>query len=326
MNYNQSDPIYKQVMLGFSKKYSLFSDGCYVFSLAYMLGVDPVDCNNRLKEVGAFMANSEGDVCLLNHNKIAIAFPDKIASVSKYDSYDNEACLDAIEENGMCIVKVDFDGTNSTTMDTHFLNFIGNKKCFDSLGGKVKPTSTYPILRGLRVVNLKKNVPVETSYKGLDFTNIESMKVAVDAWASIRDGQYILKTEYDKVINEGKDREVTLAQQYEKEKQPLADKIRVLESALSELQKAEHSWGDQADTYQRKLKAIVEKLYQFSVTVSPENEEDILVGGVQSAINFAVSKALKDAQPIEPTPKPDPNLVAEFTVGKFVVRLYRQGL
>ena len=181
MNYNQNDPIFKNTKLGFSNKYTLFSDGCYVFSLAYILGLDVIECNEKLKSAGAFMANSEGDVCLLNHSKIATAFPNRIVSVAKYDSYDNDAALEAIEKNGKVIVKVDFDGSNSTTMDTHFVTFMGNKTLFDSLGGKEKPTSTYPILKGLRVITLKDEVLTEV-YKGYTLGDIpnESIKIMID--------------------------------------------------------------------------------------------------------------------------------------------------
>lgn len=162
MNYNQSDPIYKKIFLGNSKKYTLYSDGCYVFSLAHILGIDPILCNDKLKASGCFMADSTDDYCLLDHTKIKLAFPDRIIDVEKVDTYDNVKCLAAIDEYGHCIVKVDYDGSNSTVFDTHFVDFMGNKTLFDSLGGKEKPTSTYPILKGLRIVKLKPITQEET--------------------------------------------------------------------------------------------------------------------------------------------------------------------
>ncbi|MBU1110773.1 hypothetical protein KKB83_04095 [Patescibacteria group bacterium] len=155
INYNQNDPIYSKIFLGESKKYTLKSDGCYVFSVAYCLGIDPIECNRRLFVAGAFYADSTGDECLLNHSKIKFAFPGRIEDVVKYNSYNNDVCLGAIEKYGKCIVKVDYDGSNSTAFDTHFVTFIGDGKLFDSLGGKIKPVSTYPILSGLRIILLK---------------------------------------------------------------------------------------------------------------------------------------------------------------------------
>ena len=111
MNYNQLDPLYKKIMLGFSKKYSLYSDGCYVFSLAHVLGLDPVDCNEKMKAVNGFMADATGDKCLMDHTKIAVAFPDRISEVVKYSTYDNVACLDAIKNYSHCIgVRLDHCG------------------------------------------------------------------------------------------------------------------------------------------------------------------------------------------------------------------------
>jgi len=158
--YNQSDPEYKNVMLGVSSKYTLFSDGCYVINLSYILGIDPIACNESLKAVDAFKADNTGDKCLLDHTKIRLAFPDRIEDVEKVDTYDNDKCLDALEKYGKVIIKVDYDGNTASALDTHFVTFIGNKQLFDSLGGKVKPTSTYPILKGMRIVKIKPPAPV----------------------------------------------------------------------------------------------------------------------------------------------------------------------
>lgn len=194
MNYNQNDSIYSSVMLGFSKKYTLKSSGCYVFALAHLLGLDPIACHNALKNAGAFMADETGDVCLLNHTKIATAFPSRVVSVAKYDSYDNDACLEAIADNGGCIVKVQ-NGSY-----THFVEFIGNKKIFDSLGGIEKPTSTYPTLLGLRVVTIKA-VSATEEYKGykLDSIPTESLKVMIDAVTDLQKGELVRKAEIDKL-------------------------------------------------------------------------------------------------------------------------------
>jgi len=282
MNYNQNDPVFKNIKLGFSNKYTLFSDGCYVFCLAYILGIDVIECNEKLKSAGAFMANSEGDVCLLNHTKIQSAFPGRIVSVAKYDSYDNDAALEAIAQNGKVIVKVDFDGSNSTTMDTHFVTFIGNKTLFDSLGGKEKPTSTYPVLKGLRVITLKDEVLGEM-YKGYDLSNSDSMKIAVEKLCDIMDGKYITSEEHQRIINELDSKSTEQATQYAKEKQILEDKIKALDEALLNLQTTEHSWQDTADTLQRKLKVVIEYLAREDIVITTDSTEDEIKSSLSSA-------------------------------------------
>jgi hypothetical protein len=167
-NYNQNDPIYKNYFLGNSKKYTLNSDGCYVFSLARILNIDPVECNNTLKAANCFAADSTGDRCLLDHTLIARAFPSRISSVDKIDPYDNQKCLDAIAKYGAAIVYVDYDGNAASAWDTHFVVFTGNKQLFDSLGGVFKPTSTYPLLRGLRIVNLISQPATPTPPSGME--------------------------------------------------------------------------------------------------------------------------------------------------------------
>jgi hypothetical protein len=284
MNYNQNDPVFKNTKLGFSNKYTLFSDGCYVFCLAYILGIDVIECNEKLKNAGAFMANSEGDVCLLNHTKIASAFPNRIASVAKYDSYDNDAALEAIEKNGKVIVKVDFDGTNSTTMDTHFVTFIGNKTLFDSLGGKEKPTSTYPILRGLRVITLKDELPNEV-YKGYTLSDIpvESLKVMIDKITEIQEGKWVTTEEHQRIINELDSKSTEAAQTYAKDKQILEEKIRVQDEALLNLQTTEHTWQDTADKLQRQFKIVIDFLADNDIQITSESTEDEIKSALSSA-------------------------------------------
>lgn len=279
MNYNQNDSVYGSIMLGFSKKYTLKSSGCYVFALAHLLEIDPLICNETLKSANAFMADETGDICLLNHSKIALAFPTKVLSVSKYDSYDNDACLEAITNNGGCIVKVQ-NGSS-----THFVEFIGNKKLFDSLGGIEKPTSTYPTLLGLRVINLKKNVQTDSSYKGYDLSNPDSMRVAVDCLVDLQNGQLVRKADVDQITKDLNQKLVDQATAYEKEKAIKDEQIKALEESLQKLQDTEHTWQDQADVYQRKLKAIVEEFSKVGVSVAVESDEGTLVNSIHNYLS-----------------------------------------
>lgn len=51
----------------------------------------------------------------------------------------------------------------------------------------------------------KDDADMSNQYKGLDLTNKESMKVAVDVWADVRDGKYVSKNEVEKLVKEHED-------------------------------------------------------------------------------------------------------------------------
>ena len=142
---NQLNPKFKNIYLGFSKKYTLYSDGCAIFSLSNRLNLTAVEMNELLKEKDCF-AVYNGEKCIINWSKIPSAFP-KVKKCVRVTAYNNEKVLEIIERDGGCIVCVDYDGNSATTGD-HFVVFKGNKKLEDPLGGKEKPTSTYPLTKG----------------------------------------------------------------------------------------------------------------------------------------------------------------------------------
>lgn len=57
-----------------------------------------------------------------------------------------------------------------------------------------------------KLINIAKGGSMANMYKGLDLSNAESMKVAVDAWADLRDGKLIQKTAADVLAQDAYDR------------------------------------------------------------------------------------------------------------------------
>lgn len=52
-----------------------------------------------------------------------------------------------------------------------------------------------------------ENYEKQMKYKGLDMSNIDSVKVAIDTWKDVVDGKYILKKEHDDTIRQVKKQE-----------------------------------------------------------------------------------------------------------------------
>lgn len=69
--YNQND--YPDVMLGYSKRWTIATAGCKLCSISMIAGVDPRVMNERLKKAGCFFLDRTGDKCLLSDYAVADA-------------------------------------------------------------------------------------------------------------------------------------------------------------------------------------------------------------------------------------------------------------
>ena len=123
--------------------------------------------------------------------------------------------------------------------------------------------------------------PKDSMYKGYDLSNSESMKVAVDTLVDLQNGLLIRKEQVDQITNDLNQKLVDQATTYEKEKAILNTQISTLETALKNLQDTEHTWEDQADVYQRKLKAVVAEFATVNVPIAVESDESVLATSIR---------------------------------------------
>lgn len=91
-------------------------------------------------------------------------------------------------------------------------------------------------------------------------------------------------SDYKKIISELQTKMVEMAQFYEKEKSVKDEQIKTLETALKSLQDTEHTWEDQADAYQRKLKAVVAEFAKVGVQLSAESDEGLLASEISNCL------------------------------------------
>ena len=92
------------------------------------------------------------------------------------------------------------------------------------------------------------------------------------------------KALYEAITKESQTKLLEMAQTYEKEKAIFTTQISTLETALKTLQDTEHTWEDQADDYQRKLKAIVDIFATVNVQLAVESDVTVLVGTIHDYI------------------------------------------
>lgn len=135
---SQKDPRWANDRIN-NTKYTLRTDGCLISCLADIAGITPAEANKRLGFYGA----------LVDWNKVGNI---GLKLVERQDSYDNEKAKATLAAGLFLIVRVDFDGNPRTASDYHFVRFLGNKQMGDPIDGKVKPTSSYRVLNGMRIV------------------------------------------------------------------------------------------------------------------------------------------------------------------------------
>jgi hypothetical protein len=175
--FSQRDGRWANQVLGESQT-TIGSHGCATTCVGMKYGITPDTINNRLKAFGGYAAPQSDPYQknLLIWKKLEEAFPGIIFG-QRYYTYNNEL----VKQNLPCLVEVNGAPIGGSL---HWVLYIGDHKLFDPWDGKEKPTSTYQPLSfvALSGAYAQQVNSSENYYKGIDMTNKESVKVAIDAW------------------------------------------------------------------------------------------------------------------------------------------------
>lgn len=152
MIYSQRDNRWKDEKIGNSNS-SIGNYGCTITCIAMLAEITPSEVNKRLTGVNGFLYD------LVIWTKIEEAIP-WLKFEFRGWTYDNSKVTQAIENNGACLVQVDWDGSPRTTRK-HWVLFIGDKKMQDPWTGTTEPTSKYPLLTGYSLINKGKMTDLE---------------------------------------------------------------------------------------------------------------------------------------------------------------------
>jgi flagellar biosynthesis chaperone FliJ len=245
---SQRDPKWGEVTIGHSTS-KIKDYGCTLVCLAILAGTTPDVVNAFLTAVGGFSV----DRIIwkkLNETKLGLTFPD----MGRQYVYNDVAVREAIEKNGGCLVEVDYDGVVATPSDRHWVLYIGNHQLIDPWTGTIKPTSSYPLVKGYAIIekNNEQNDLTSSEENILQFLreqNADEGKVR-EAFGSLTDKialQGQVQTLTDKITG-------LEASQIDLQKQ-----IDNLSSKLIEEQKSEADWQRELMTAKGQLENELEQ-------------------------------------------------------------------
>lgn len=211
-NLSQRDIRWKDIKIGNSTS-TIGNYGCTITCLAMLAGTTPDVVNAFLTAVDGFSVDRI-IWSKINETKLGLHFPD----MGRQYVYNDVAVREAIEKNGGCLVEVDYDGVVTTPSDRHWVLFIGNHQLIDPWTGTIRPTSSYPIVKGYAII--------EKNNEQDDLTSSE---------------ENILRFLREQNADEGKVREafgaLTDKIALQAQIQTLGEKILSLESSHNDLQK-----------------------------------------------------------------------------------------
>jgi hypothetical protein len=253
--YSQRDSRWANITIGHST--SKISDfGCTIVCLANMANVTPDVVNAFLTAVDGFLV----DRIIwkkINETKLGLTFPEG----GRHYGYNDAEVYQAIQDYGSVLVEVDYDGVVATPSDRHWVLYIGNHQLIDPWTGTIKPTSSYPLVKGYAIIqknNEQNNLSSseENILRFLREQNADEGKVR-EAWGALT----------DKIALQG-------------QVQTLQEKITDLESSQKDLQsqlddlklKLEED-KKSADDWQEMLSSANEQVETLTNKLEKANEE-----------------------------------------------------
>jgi len=246
---SQKDSRWANITIGNSTS-TISRFGCTITALACLAGTTPDVVNAFLTAVGGFLV----DRIIwkkLNETKLGLTFPDN----GRQYAYNDEAVRRAIEDYGGCLVEVDYDGVISTTSDRHWVLYIGNHQLIDPWDGKIKETSSYPIVKGYAIIQTNHendNILTQEEENILNFlkernANEGMVREALDALTE----KALLKVEIQTLTGKITDLEAS--------HENLQKQIDDLSLKLAEEQKSQADWQSQVAFANKQLENELEQ-------------------------------------------------------------------
>jgi len=252
-NLSQRNALWKDIKIGNSTS-TIGNYGCTITAIAMLAGTTPDVVNAFLTAVNGFLVDRI-IWTKINETKLGLHFPD----MGRQYVYNDVAVREAIEKNGGCLVEVDYDGVVATPSDRHWVLYIGNHQLIDPWTGTIKPTSSYPLVKGYAIIEKNNEQDDLTSseeniLRFLREQNADEGKVR-EAWGCLND-----KPQYDAQI-------ATLSQkvlELDSLTKELEKKIGELNLKISEDKKSEDDWQEMLALANERISKNEEQLTTIS--------------------------------------------------------------
>ena len=235
---SQRDSRWGEITIGHSTS-KIKDYGCTLVCISILAGTTPDVVNAFLTAVGGFSVDRI-IWSKINETKLGLHFPD----MGRQYVYNDVAVREAIEKNGGCLVEVDYDGVVATPSDRHWVLYIGDHKLIDPWDGKIKPTSSYPIVKGYAIIQTNNETDNLTSseeniLRFLREQNADEGKVR-EAFGALADLEKLNKEN------------LTLKSLSEN----LASKVKELAEQLVEEQQLGASWQKELSSANKKIQKL----------------------------------------------------------------------
>lgn len=246
---SQRDGRWKDIKIGNSSS-TIGSYGCTLTCLAMLSNTTPDITNAFLTAVNGFSVDRI-IWTKLNETKLGLHFPD----MGRQYVYNDVAVRDAIKAYGGCLVEVDFDGIISTPNDRHWVLYIGDQKLIDPWDGKIKSTSSYPLVKGYAIIQANHensdnlNTSEENILKFLREINADEGKVR-EAFGALTD-KVALQAQIQILSEKISD--------LESSQNKLKEQVTELGTKLQEEQKSEADWQKAVKTANEQLQNELEQ-------------------------------------------------------------------
>jgi hypothetical protein len=173
---SQRDSRWKNVRLGTGDT-TIGSHGCVLTSLTALAGkTDPREVNELMIKNNGFV---DGD--LVNWVNVPRALP-MLKFQWRSWVYDNNQVANWVYTKKLPVI-VEVDGAPiGSPKSSHFVIFLGDRKCMDPWTGKIEPTSKYPTLKGYILYDF--NASLEARVRNIIYGN-DSDQVKVQQLQSL---------------------------------------------------------------------------------------------------------------------------------------------
>lgn len=196
---SQRDSRWSWKSLGFSAS-TIGGYGCLITCLTMLTKEGDVsDTNNKMKQFGDY-ANGNYKSPFYGNLVVWANVPNALPSlkfVERLYTYDNEKAKNWLARGYPVIVQVDGAPIGAPRVD-HYIILIGDQKCVDPWTGKIRPTTDFPLFKGMALYTTPTVDVYEEKVKTLRIA-VDRLKSELDTESASPNKEVVFKNTINKI-------------------------------------------------------------------------------------------------------------------------------